>query len=415
MYIEKNDALLHKIYDKAIQLVKDEHEGFRLSLEITALEGVSSYEIEVNDKDIHIKALDEASAFYGLVEVLKSTTPQSVQHSTHVAERGLHVDMGRKFYSLNWFKSVIEKMAEFKLNMLQMHVSENLGFRFESKKFPDIVSEEHLTQDEIKEIIAYAKQYYIDVIPSFDSPGHLEKVLSHYPEYQLEGNKTGLDITNMEARKFIKDIYDEILDVFSDAKIIHMGGDEFINFAEYDKYPQLEAYAQKHFAEHAKGSDTYIDFINDVSSYLQAKGLEVRVWNDGLYRLDQNEIVELNKDVVITYWTSWEKNMAPLSRFVEKGHRVVNYNDSFLYYVLGECAGYKYPTYEKIADGFDFSVFPYRNQQVEGETLQKLDVKDPQYIGGFFSIWSDEPKAQTEQEVFDKFIPALQAFANKAW
>lgn len=415
MFINKNNEVLNTIYNKAVMLVDDHHSDFEVELELEPSSIQNEYEVMVEDKNISIRANNEASAFYALIEIMQSETPVSSKNRSEVKERGLHVDMGRKFYSKEWFFTVIDKMAQFKLNVLQMHVSENLGFRFESKKFPDIVSEEYLTQEDIKEIIIYAKNYYIDVIPSFDSPGHLEKVLSHYPEFQLEGNKTGLDITNMKARAFIKEIYDEILSVFNDAKVIHMGGDEFINFAEYHKYPQLETYAQEHFGEEAKGSDTYIDFINDIASHLQAKGLEVRVWNDGLYRLDQNEVVALNKDVVITYWTSWEKNMAPLSRFIEKGHQVVNYNDAFLYYVLGECAGYSYPTKEKIEEGFEFSLFPYRNREVEGEHKQTLAVNDEQYVGTFFSIWSDEPKAQSEQVVFDTFIPALEAYAKKAW
>lgn len=378
------------------------------------------YTMHVDAHDIVIKAENEAYLFYGLVDLLKKADARQIikreKYESKARERAVHVDFGRKYYSKDWFKDLILLMAENKLNTLQMHLSENLGFRVESKRYPQIVSEEHLSQKEIKEILDFAKDYYIEVIPSFDSPGHLEHVLKHYPKHQMPNLKTGLNITNPSSRDFIKGLYDEILDIFSGTKKVHMGGDEFIDFDDYDKHPELERYARENLKEGATAADTFIDYINDIGTYLMDKGKEVRIWNDGFYRLNIKNTIDLDPRFVITYWTSWNPNMAPLQTFVEKGHRIVNYNDQYLYYVLGECAGYRYPNFRKIDEGFDIEVFPTRHESIDPKDRQQsLPYTNPQFLGSTFSIWSDEPTAKKEEEVLEDLKEVLPAFAAKFW
>lgn len=378
------------------------------------------YTMDVDAHDIVIKAKTEAFLFYGLLDLLAKADARDIikqeRYEAKAKERAVHVDFGRKFYSKEWFKKLILLMAENKLNTLQMHMSENLGFRIESKQYPEIVSKEHLSQKDIREIISFAKTYYIEIIPSFDSPGHLEYVLKHFPEHQMPNLKTGLNITSSQSREFIKSLYDEILTIFEGTSKIHMGGDEFINFDEYDKHPELKDYAEKHLPENATAADTFIDYINDIGRYLMEQGREVRIWNDGFYRLNIDNHLDLDRRFVITYWTSWNENMAPLQTFIDKGHRIVNYNDQYLYYVVGECAGYRYPSYEKIKEGFDIEVFPTRHQNIEeGQRAQKLSADHEQFVGSTFSIWSDEPKAKTEDEIMHDLINVLPAFADKFW
>ena len=100
-----------------------------------------------------------------------------------VAERRLHVDCARKYISKDWFIRQIREMSYMKMNTLQMHFSENLGFRIECETDPSIVSDEYLTKEEVREILAEAKKYGINVIPSFDSPGHVDQILRAHPEY----------------------------------------------------------------------------------------------------------------------------------------------------------------------------------------------------------------------------------------
>lgn len=371
--------------------------------------GFDGYQIHYDDDLIIIASKTERGHFYGLLDVF-SGNPSTTLNKAKVEERGLHVDMGRKFFSEAWFMDTIELMARLKLNTLQMHFSEHLGFRIESKRFPQIVSREHLSQDAVRRIIKHANDYYIDVIPSFDSPGHLQVVLEAYPEYLMENTTMGLDITNPKARSFIKEIYDEMDDLFHTSTSFHMGADEFIDFGKYDEFPKLEAYAKEHFGPNAKGFDTFVDYINDIASHIQGRGKTVRAWNDGLYRIDQEPTIILNKDIIITYWTSWNPKMAPVQTFVDRGHNVVNYMDSLLYFVLGENAGYTYPTETSIITSFEPDRFPNRHETCEGNLEQRSKT-----LGAMFSIWCDKPEALTAEEVALKIQDPLRAFALKCW
>lgn len=374
---------------------------------------------DIGERYITIFAKEEKDLFYGLLDLLQKVKTREILKiglSESIAEeRGVHIDSGRKHYTVRFYKDLIETMAYNKLNILQMHFSENLGYRLESKKYPEITSIEHLTQDDIKEIIEYAREFYVEVIPSFDTPGHLGHILKEKPEYQLENLETGLDITSVKARDFIKSMYDEIIEIFQDPSKIHIGADEFINFNEYDQYPSLDLYAKENISPNATSADTFVDYINEMGSYLLDQGKSVRVWSDGFYRLNTNNTVALDSRLVITYWTSWDVNMAPVNMFVEKGHQIINFNDANLYYVVGESAGYTYPTQDKIEANFEVYQFSERNQHVEGDKEQVLSSETKNLLGTFFSVWSDIPEAKHEDDILGDLKELLVSYGKKLW
>lgn len=160
------------------------------------------------------------------------------------------------------------------------------------------------------------------------------------------------------------------------------------------------------------GVDTYIDYLNEVAEHLESMGWTVRAWNDGLYRADQTQRVAPKPSIQITYWTKWHPMMAPVEDILAKGHQVINYNDGYLYYVLGEHAGYTYPTAEKIRASWHPGLFPNRT----GEAKQEYTGAYPrELVGTTFSIWSDKPEAQTEGEVAAGIRGPLRAMAELAW
>lgn len=141
----------------------------------------------------------------------------------------------------------IKLMARLKLNTLQMHFSEHLGFRIESKRFPQIVSNEHLSQDAQD---VSSTMLMIIILTLFRPLIHQSSsscIRSLPREFLMENTTMGLDITNPDARAFIKEIYDEMDDLFHTSTSFHMGADEFIDFGKYDEFPQLETYAKEHF------------------------------------------------------------------------------------------------------------------------------------------------------------------------
>ena len=144
-------------------------------------ESSEAYKIEISADGVHVYAASENAAMYALrtLECLAQTTENALPCGTIVdwpdlEERRLFVDCGRKYISKDWFIRQIHEMSYMKLNTLDMHFSENLGFRIECDTDPAIVSDEYLTKEEVLEILEEARLYGINVIPSIDSPGHVD-------------------------------------------------------------------------------------------------------------------------------------------------------------------------------------------------------------------------------------------------
>lgn len=360
-------------------------------IELTELEAageLDSQEAYVIDIGTYAKitAPSERAVMYALWTLLQRLTDDgsvpcgTITDYPVMPERALHIDIGRKFYSEDWLLERIREMSRLRLNTLQLHFSENEGFRLMSESHPEVVSEQALTKQEMKAIILEAQRYHVDIIPSLDSPGHLGQALRTHPEWLLKDSAGtpapgALDITNPAARRFVLDLIDEYAELFAGSRYFHIGGDEFINFAEFDKYPQLAEYARNVLnISGGTGVDTYIDYLNEVAEHLESKGWTVRAWNDGLYRADQTQRVTPKSSIQITYWTKWHPMMAPVEDILAKGHQVINYNDGYLYYVLGENAGYKYPTGEKIRTSWHPGLFPARTGKLSRSIPEPIRV-----------------------------------------
>lgn len=360
-----------------------------------------------------IEAHSERLAFYALIDAAQGV--KEVEQKEILTERGVHVDMGRKYFSKKWFYKLIEMMARNKLNRLQIHISENEGFRLKLPGYESLCSNQALSYQDMQDIIQYASKYYIEVIPSFDTPGHLKHILKSYPQYRLKNSESALDITNPKARLFIKGLLSSVMDCFKDSKVVHIGGDEFIPFDQYEFYPDLETYAKAEIDKDATGSDVYIDYINDIGKFVMQYNKIPRIWNDGMYRLDQKSHVSLNANIQITYWTSWHEGMAPLHSFITHNHDVLNFMDENLYFVLGECAGYSYPNVDKMQNSFNPYRFPNRHKNTDSNREQWIEINHKQNLGSYFSIWCDDPEAMSELEVNEAIEPILKIFGGKLW
>lgn len=315
---------------------------------------------------------------------------------------------------------LIDEMAASKANDLTMHFSDIKGFMLESKTHPEIMSPEYLTQDEIKEIIAYAKLNFITVTPELDMPGHLGQVLKAHPEFKLVDKSAipafanYLDVTNPYAVDFMKSLIDEFTAVFGDSSpYFNIGGDEFLqnDFSTATmkhSFPKLYNYAVAKYGDQANGVEAFYDFLNEMDEYVQSKGYATMIFHDRIYRSDDSSLVGLNKDMVVKYWTHCRTPMPTLQTIIDEGHKIVNYDDGYLYYVLGENAGYTYPQADKIYNGWDNGVFAgvQGDGKIDGksftQTVDHTKLTD-QFLGSAISIWSDNYDAQTEDEVAHDF------------
>ncbi len=388
-----------------------------------------AYKLEIADQ-IKLTAPTVRGILYGLRTIEQQLLVSGgLQYGTIIdyptlPERSYHIDMARKFYTKDWLIQQVKESSWLKINTLELHFSENEGFRLESKVHPEVMSPEYITQAEMKDVLAVAKQYQVDIIPSFDSPGHLQYLLRNHPEWKLKdssGNacsdtevcKGALDITNSDAKAYVLDLLDEYAALFKDSKYFNIGGDEFIDFNHFERFPQLQNYARNVLGiANGTGIDTFIDYTNQVAEHMEKKGFIVRVWNDGYFRYDQTEHVQLKKSIQIDYWTKWDSNMAPVQKFIDEGFKLVNFNDAYFYYVLGENAGYKYPTGSKIYDGWHPGLFPNISSSVKQEYMPPYPAA---ILGASFAIWSDTPSAQTQDQVSAGVYEPLRAMAEKSW
>ena len=155
--------------------------------------------------------------------------------------------------------------------------------------------------------------------------------------------------------------------------------------------------------------------MNRIAAHLRERGFEARAWNDGLLRSAGER---LDPGVVLTWWTNWNAGMRPVAEAVAAGHRLVNVNDALFYYVLGENAGYRYPTAARIWDAdWHPGLFPARwGEAGQGTVRQELTRPYPDLLLGVsFAVWSDLPEAQTVAEVADGIRGPLRAMAERAW
>lgn len=368
---------------------------------------------------ITVTAENESALFKGTMMVLQRLLGKVAVISKTITlspqKKLLMVDMGRKFFPLTTLKELVDSLAIFNFDQLQLHFSENEGFRIESERYPWLASAEHLTKAEVRELIQYAHGQHIEIIPDFDSPGHLKHVLADKPEWRLDKlaedgtlvkDEKALDILNPEAVAFIWSIYEEYAQLFVDCRYFHVGADEFVPFDDLHNYPTLAKHAAEKYGPEASGIEVFIEYVNKTVAYVRQLGFIPLVWNDGFYRVNRTEGLHLTKDCMISYWTRWNKNMAPIQTFIDLGYTVINHNDNYFYYVLGEHASYTYPTYEKIMTGWTPVDFP-QQQVINEDQLTSI-------AANAIAIWSDIPDALTPAEVVENVFYLMAALMQKA-
>ena len=398
-----------------------------------------AYKIEINEKGVKIVAASENAAMHALrtIQHLMITNNNRMPYGTivdypNVAERRVHVDIARKYISKDWIIQHIRELSYFKMNAIQLHFSENLGFRIESEFDPEIVSKDgHLTKAEVREILAEANKYGIKVIPSLDTPGHVEHILKTHPEYgQVDKNgnksKTSLDVTNPEAVEYVKNLYREYMDLFKGCTDFHIGGDEYMEFdrppftTEYKEV--LNNYAHKTLGPEYNWKDTMANYINEIAQLVYEGGFKPRIWNDAIYYGEQDkkeskQKIKMHDYIGIDFWSQmgWNKSIAKLNTFIEKGHKdIYNVNASFFYYVLR-------PSMPD--DGREQHSFDYLNQDVRiydewtpGQFQANTIDDDSEVIKGTsLAIWCDKPDLVGEDVITEDISKELRSLASKAW
>ncbi|MFE2097812.1 MULTISPECIES: glycoside hydrolase family 20 protein [unclassified Streptomyces] len=376
-----------------------------------------SYTMTVRDGRVDISGPGDAGVFYG-TRTLKQevhgggTAPEGVVRDEPAKpRRGFMLDIARKPYTASWIEDRIRELGDLKYNELGLHFSDDQGFRIESSTHPEIVSTDHLTKAQVKQIVGLAAARHITVVPEIDSPGHLGAVIAAHPDLQLRNvngvaTRGAVDISKPAAAKIVDDLLGEYAGLFTGDQW-HLGGDEYQALTVANpqaSYPQLAAAARQKYGSGATVADLATGWLNDRAATVRAHDRTMRAWNDGFFR---NTSVQPAKDLQVAYWTGKEIGARQPVEYLSAGRKVLNYNDEFLYYVLGEPQTFVYPTGQRIYEQW--------NPRVLRGTTAVPASYDGQILGGSFAVWSDIAGAQTQDQVAAGIRMPLRATVQKLW
>lgn len=390
-----------------------------LRLEVGGDQGANaeSYRLTVDGGRAVISGPAEAGVFYG-TRTLKQTVAGSggapegvIRDEPAEPKRGLMLDIARKFYSAAWIEDRVREIADLKYNELGLHFSDDQGFRIESGSHSEVVTDPHLTKAEVSRIVALARSLHVRIVPEIDSPGHLGAVLEAHPDLQLfkaDGRPAAgaIDISKPAAGKLVDELIQEYAEVFPGTEW-HLGSDEYVALLASNPeatYPGLAAAAREKYGPDGTVEDLTTGWLNDRAATVKKLDRTPRAWNDGFF---DGGAVEPSQDIQVAYWTGKEIGARKPAEFLERGRKLINYNDEYLYYVLGEPLTFVYPTGQRIYEEWTPLV-------VRGSTAVP-ERYDAQILGGSFAVWGDRPNAQTQEQVAAGLRMPLRATSQKLW
>lgn len=322
---------------------------------ITENSGIApeGYNLTVTADGINIEAATPAGLYYAF-QTLKKILPANVMAGVKedkayslplvtIADeprcdyRGFMLDVSRHFFTVDEVKRMLDVMSYYKLNKFHWHLTDDQGWRIEMPDYPrlqtvgatapnvqivdmntkteywlnEAYGPYYYTQDQMREVVAYAEKLHIEVIPEVDMPGHVSAVMAAYPEFSCSPNGghsvavTGgvysdvLNVANPGAMQFVYDVCDVLIDIFP-SETIHIGGDECPTNAW-----ENNAECQAKYAKHNLTSYRQLQsmFIKDVSDYVQAKGKRLGLWNEAISASGANVDLVKETDATIWCWT----------------------------------------------------------------------------------------------------------------
>lgn len=432
------------------------------------------YQISINGGKLVVKASDADGLFYGcrfVEQALLTGTGLNEANGVTVKpdypERAFFLDCGRKYYSPDWIKDMIREISWSNMNAIYIHFSEEMGFRLESKTYPWLAGGDntlciggasygvaadngkYITQDEMREIAAVAKLYHVEIIPSLDSPGHMNYAVKKYnaqygtdignyyhydgktaivqgsgPETAQKNYSRGIDISNTEAVTFAKNLYAEYASFFKELGCtkFDIGGDELLGWgaslASVSKWKQLDhwkTYAQNRSGnKNAVAYDAFMYYMNDIYDLVKGYGYtSIRMWNDDALRSADtgwSKVVTLNPGMEIQYWSPTANNILT---YLNAGYKAYNFLNDYNYYVLGQAhdgSGYKGITPQRIYENWAPNIFiPY------GGTGSNTAIGDANVKGSAFCVWCDKPSTESAATVKAGILPCLRVNGAKAW
>lgn len=315
--------ILSERMQEVVPLSDSENSNIRLLVD-NRMNGAEHYTIKIDAKGVTISGATPAAVYYGIMttdQILlgdicatnrKQISPVEIDDAPRFGYRALMLDPARHFLPVEDVKFYINQMAKYKYNVLQLHLTDDQGWRIEIKKHPKLASKECYTQEELADIIRYAAQRHIDVVPELDIPGHTVAVLAAYPELGCTHTDTivknvgktvdlMLCANNEQVYTVYKDIIDEVSALFP-SRYIHLGGDEAVIEKNWTKCERCRAMMKE--LGYTKASQLMIPFFNRMLDYVRQDGKEPILWCElDEVRMPANEyLFPYPKDVTLVSW-----------------------------------------------------------------------------------------------------------------
>ena len=412
-----------------------------LSIDPT-IKAIEGYKLDVNDASIIIKGATSAGLFYG-VQTLRQMLPAQHSHSDEVIVRGIsiedyprfkyrgmHLDVSRHFYSVDYIKRFIDGLAHYKFNSFHWHLTDDQGWRIEIKKYPELTSKGAFrkfnghdrncmeraktdttmyiqpellkvvegdtiyggfyTQEDVKEIIKYAGQRNIQIIPEIDMPGHFSAAIKNYPYLSCAG-KAGwqsvfsapLCAGNERTYEFVEDVLSEVVDLFP-SEYVHIGADE-VQKDTWEKCKKCQEMIKKQHLHNEHDLQSY--FVKRMEKFLNSKGKKVIGWD---------EILEggMSKTATMMYWRGWMPD-AP-KQAVEQHNEVIMTPTSHSYF------DYDYNSIST-QKAYEWKIIP--------DNIKKEDEK--YIIGGQANIWTEYIPNEVRADYMH--LPRMIGMAEALW
>ena len=402
-------------------------------------------ELRVSDLDRLIR--EEASsvaesdvAAQPATATTETPTKDPDQEEKLAKKKIVSIDAGRKYFSPDQIKEIIDEASKTGYTDLHLLVG-NDGLRFVlddmslkvgdtsyssqavtdavekgTKAYYDDPNGTALTQAQMDDILAYAKSKKVGVIPTINSPGHMDAILTameqlgiENPHFNYFGTKKSartVDLDNQKALDFTKALVDKYAAYFSGkADIFNIGLDEYANDAT-DAHGWQVLQASKHWPGEGypeKGYEKFIQYANDLAAIVKKHKMKPMAFNDGIYYNGDTSYGTFDKDIIVSYWTGgWNGYDVASSKLLsERGHQILNTNDAW-YYVLGrDKAGSGWYNLDQGLEGISKSAI---------DVVQKNDGAKVPFIGGMVAAWADTPSATYKKDLLFKL---MHAFADK--
>ena len=393
-----------------------------------------SYTLSVTSQRIEIRATSGAGLFYGMQTLLQLMQPTStgsysvpsveIEDTPRFAYRGLMLDVSRHFSTKEFIKKQIDALAYYKINRLHLHLTDAAGWRLEIKKYPLLTdfaawrtdptwkkwwnggrkylrydepgaSGGYYTQNDIREILEYARQHYITVIPEIEMPSHSEEVLAAYPQLSCSGEpykNSDFCVGNEETFTFLENVLTEVMELFP-SEYIHVGGDEAGKSA-WKTCPKCQK----------RMKDEHLANVDELQSYLIHR-IEKFLNNHGRRLLGWDEILQggIAPNATVMSWRGEEGGIAA----VTSGHHAIMTPGAYCYLDSYQDAPYSQP---EAIGGY----LPLKKVYAYDPVPASLTAEQAKLVYGVQgNLWVEY--IPTPEHVEYMIYPRMLALAEVAW